>query len=141
MVGKALRSLNKAIYRISAALSLLLCTSLGYAESVTKTWSFAEFAEPKFDQSMPHWPYANPDAPSGGTVRLSEVDNFDTLNFYVLKGRWPQSIGLIYDSLMTKSGILGTYLDYGDEITARYGLLAETVEYPEDLSWAVFNLR
>ncbi len=111
------------------------------ADTVTKSWSIAEFAEPLFDESMLHWPYATPGAPVGGTVRLAEVDNFDTLNTYVLKGRWPQTIGLIYDSLMTKSGILGTYLDYGDEITARYGLIAESVEYPEDLSWAVFNLR
>lgn len=111
------------------------------AQNTTKAWAVAEFAEPAFDQSMPHWPYANPDAPSGGSVRLAEVDNFDTLNFYVLKGRWPKTIGLMYDTLMTKSGLLGSYLDYGDEITARYGLLAESVEYPDDLSWAIFHLR
>lgn len=120
---------------------VMLANSALNAETVHKSWSVAEFSEPAFDESMSHWPYANPDAPSGGTVRLAEVDNFDTLNFYVLKGRWPQTIGLVYDSLMTKSGLLGTYLDYGDEITARYGLLAETVEYPDDLSWAIFTLR
>lgn len=125
---------------VVAAVLLALATGAS-AQNVTKTWAVAEFAEPLYDENMPHWPYANPDAPAGGQARLAEVDNFDTLNFYVLKGRWPQTIGLIYDSLMTKSGINGTYLDYGDEITARYGLLAESVEYPEDLSWAIFNLR
>ena len=54
------------------------------------------------------------------------------MNFYVLKGNWPGSIGLVYDSLMSGSS---------DEIDGLYGVLAESVEYPEDKSWAVFNLR
>lgn len=141
MVGEIVQGKIRQLLPVALALGCALSSSMVFAEGITKTWSVAEFAEPAFDQAMPHWPYANPGAPSGGSVRLAEVDNFDTLNFYVLKGRWPQTISLLYDTLMTKSGILGTYLDYGDEITARYGLLAESVEYPEDLSWAVFNLR
>ena len=63
---------------------------------------------------------------------LGDFGSYDTLNFYVLKGDWPDSIGLVYDELMTSSD---------NEIDANYGLIAESVSYPEDKSWAIFKLR
>ena len=126
--------------RLFALLFSLVCLSAQAADTVTR-WAVSEYGEPLFDQSMAHWPYATPDAPKGGRVVLAEVDNFDTLNYYVLKGRWPSTIGLTTDSLMTKSGLRGTYQDYGEEFESRYGLIAESVEYPEDLSWAIFRLH
>ncbi len=126
--------------RVLAMALLMLPLAVSAVETETR-WAVSEYGEPLFDQSMPHWPYATPDAPKGGRVVLAEVDNFDTLNFYVLKGRWPSTIGLTLDSLMTKSGLRGTYQDYGEEFESRYGLIADSVEYPEDLSWAVFNIN
>ncbi len=102
------------------------------AEEITKTWAMAEFGEPLYKDGIEHWPYANPDAPKGGTVVLGAFGTFDSLNSYILKGTYPRSLGLTGDSLMTGSA---------DELSAVYGLIAETVEYPEDKSWAVFNLR
>ncbi len=101
-------------------------------QDVTTTWSMAEFGEPLYDESMTHWPYVNPDAPTGGTVVLGAFGSFDSLNPYILKGEVPRSIGLASDTLMTGSG---------DELAAAYGLLANTVEYPADKSWIIFNLR
>lgn len=101
-------------------------------EGVTKTWSFSEFATPLYADAPASLPYANPDAPKGGRIVHGEFGSFDTMNFHVAKGDWPSSIGNLYDSLM-----MGTH----DEIDAYYGELAETVEYPEDYSWAIFNLR
>jgi len=102
------------------------------AETIIKKSAIAEFGEPLYAEGLTHFPYANPDAPKGGKAVLSAFGSFDTLNFYVLKGNWPGSIGLVYDSLMSGSS---------DEIDGLYGVLAESVEYPEDKSWAVFNLR
>ena len=99
---------------------------------VIKKSAIAEFGEPLYAGDIAHLPYANPDAPKGGRVVLSDFGSFDTLNFYVQKGEWPSSIGAIYDNLMTGSG---------DEIDGLYGLIAEYVEYPEDKSWAIFTLR
>ena len=104
----------------------------GVADGVVKKWAIAEFGEPLYADGLAHFPYANPDAPRGGRVVLSDFGSFDTLNFYVQKGEWPSSIGAIYDNLMVSSD---------DEIDGLYGLIAESVEYPEDLSWAIFNLR
>ncbi len=102
------------------------------AQEVTKSWAMAEFGEPLYKDGIEHWPYANPDAPKGGTVVLGAFGSFDSLNSYILKGEYPRSIGLTGDTLMTPSA---------DELLAVYGLIAETVEFPEDKSWAIFNLR
>jgi len=102
------------------------------AEEITKTWAMAEFGEPLYEDGIDHWPYVNPDAPKGGSVVLGAFGSFDSLNSYILKGTSPRSLGLAGDSLMTGSA---------DELSSAYGLIAETVEYPADKSWAVFNLR
>ena len=101
-------------------------------QKVTRTWAMAEFGEPLYGPDMRHWPYANPDAPKGGSVVLGAFGSFDSLNTYILRGQWPAGIGLIADSLMTGSG---------DELSSAYGLIAESAEYPEDKSWIIFNLR
>ena len=101
-------------------------------QKVTRTWAMAEFGEPLYGPDMRHWPYANPDAPKGGSVVLGAFGSFDSLNTYILRGQWPAGIGLIGDSLMTGSG---------DELSSAYGLIAESAEYPEDKSWIIFNLR
>ncbi len=117
-----------------AALLLVAHPLVASAEDpeITKTWAIAEFGEPLHKDGLEHWPYVKPDAPKGGNVVLGAFGSFDTLNFYVLKGQWPSSIGAVYDSLMTGSP---------DEIDAAYGLIAETVEYPQDKAWATFNIR
>jgi len=120
---------------LSAALSAAF-TAAAPAETVTKTSTIAEFGRAlyadDFAAGMAHFPYANPDAPKGGSIVLSAFGSFDTLNFYVQKGEWPDSIGVVYDALFTSSA---------DEIDGLYGLIAESVEYPADKSWAIFNLR
>ena len=102
------------------------------AQEITKSWAIAEFGEPLYKDGFEHWPYANPDAPKGGKIVLGTIGSFDTFNPYILKGEFPGSIGLIYDSLTVGSG---------DEIMASYGVIAETMEYPEDKSWIIFNMR
>ena len=124
------------------ALAILLGTTLGTAalapamlwaeDTIIKKWAIAEFGEPLYAGGLEHFPYVNPNAPKGGKIVLSDFGSFDTLNFYVQKGEWPGTIGIVYDDLMTASA---------DEIDGLYGLIAESVEYPEDKRWAVFTLR
>ncbi len=136
------RSSSHAAARLgSLALSLLLGVSQllfntalaqDEAQEITRSWSMAEFGEPLYDESMTHWPYANPDAPIGGNVVLGAFGGFDSLNSYILKGEYPRSLGLVSDSLMVGSA---------DELASAYGLLASSVEYPADKSWILFNMR
>ena len=113
-------------------MSVLAVSQISAANEITKTWAMAEFGEPLYKDGIEHWPYVNPDAPKGGSVVLSAFGSFDSLNSYILKGEYPRSLGLVGDTLMTGSA---------DELASAYGLIAETVEYPADKSWVVFNLR
>lgn len=119
----------KSNWLIAAA--LLIATGSAYAEN-TRSWAISEFGEPLYADAPASLPYANPDAPKGGRIVLGDFGSFDTLNFHVAKGEWPSSIGLVYDSLMESTD---------DELDAYYGVLAESVEYPNDMTWAIFHLR
>ena len=90
------------------------------------------FGELKYGPDFAHFDYANPDAPKGGTLTLSAVGSFDNLNPYILRGSAAAGLSLTFESLTTGSL---------DEPFAEYGLLAETVEIPEDRSWVAFTLR
>lgn len=103
-------------------------------QTIIRAWAVAEFGEPGLDQAtFEHWPYANPNAPVGGTVTLAEYGGFDSFNTWISRGEWQNTnIGLTRDALMVGSA---------DEIGVVYGQIAEFVEYPEDVSWAIFHIR
>ncbi len=86
----------------------------------------------KYPAGFTHFEYANPDAPKGGQIHLSALGSFDSLNPYILKGRDASSLGLVFDTLTENSS---------DEAFSHYGLIAESMEVPEDRSWVIFNLR
>ncbi len=98
---------------------------------LTELTSFAEFGEPKYPPDFTHFDYVDPDAPKGGTVRLSAYGTFERINPIPLGPAWPQGLGLLYDSLMTGSG---------DELSSYYPLIAQSMEIPDDASFAIFNL-
>jgi microcin C transport system substrate-binding protein len=87
---------------------------------------------PKYGPGFTHLDYVNPNAPKGGDVRLFDIGGFDSLNPYIIKGESAPAIGLIYDSLMESTS---------DDATSEYGVIAENVEVPDDLSFVTFNLR
>ena len=124
---------NRTHRCLIAAVCATFITTAPFATADTvKKSAIAQFGEPLYADGFAHFPYADPNAKKGGRIVLGAFGSFDTLNFYVLKGDWPGSIGLAYDALMTGSA---------DELDGLYGLIAETVEYPADKSWAIFNLR
>ncbi|WP_417516354.1 extracellular solute-binding protein [Minwuia sp.] len=102
------------------------------AETVTRTHALSLIGEPQYEEGFDHLSFANPDAPKGGTLRLGAFGGFDSLNPYIPKGNRSAAVALSVESLMDS---------HLDELSAEYGLIAETVEYPDDFSWVVFNLR
>ena len=92
----------------------------------------AMHGEPKYGPDFTHFDYINPDAPKGGTLRLDASGTFDTFNGYNAKGTSTVATGLTYDTLMVSSA---------DEPFTKYGLLAESIDVPENRSWIVFHLR
>ena len=79
-----------------------------------------------------HLSYVNPDAPKGGELRRGLQGTFDSLNPFILKGSPAAGRHHVFESLLKR---------VWDEPFALYGLIAETVETPEDRSWVEFTLR
>ncbi len=92
----------------------------------------AMHGEAKYKADFPHLDYVDPKAPKGGQITLSAIGTFDNLNSFVLKGIAAAGLGLTYDTLAT-----GT----SDEAFSSYGLIAESMEVPDDRAWVIFNLR
>lgn len=122
--------------RVAALLAALLAgPALAADGGVTVSHGISPFGDLKYPAGFAHFDYVNPDAPKGGTMSFRGTggsQTFDSLNPFILKGEPAQGLGLLYDSLMVGSA---------DEIDASYGLVAESVEYPEDRSWAIFHMR
>ncbi|MGI9513616.1 MAG: extracellular solute-binding protein [Anderseniella sp.] len=90
------------------------------------------FGDLKYPAGFEKFDYVNVDAPKGGRARQFSVGTFDSLNPYTFKGNATSVIGLTIDSLMTSSL---------DEAGSEYGLIAETVQMPDDFSSVTFKLR
>lgn len=118
---------------IAAALSLLaLVLSPAAANDVYVGHGVAMHGTLKYGPDFSQFDYVNPDAPKGGAVKLSATNTFDSLNPFILKGVAATGIGLTFDTLTTRSD---------DEAFSEYGLIAETIEMPEDRSWVAYRLR
>ncbi|MFH1806589.1 MAG: extracellular solute-binding protein [Pseudomonadota bacterium] len=89
-------------------------------------------ADLKYDENFTHFDYVNPDAPKGGTLIDSATGSFDSLNPFILRGSPAVGLGLIYDTLMVASM---------DEPFSKYGLIAEKIEVPQDLSFTTFHIN
>ncbi len=111
---------------------LLGLTLTSNAVAVDPAHGLAMHGDLKYPPNFSHFDYTKPNAPKGGNVRLSGVGSFDSLNPYILKGRKASSLGLVFDTLTYSSD---------DEPFSSYGLVAESMEVPEDRSWVIFNLR
>lgn len=99
-----------------------------------KVWraGLSTVGELKYAEGFTRFDYVNPDAPKGGSLRLSEDGTFDTLNPLLAKGEKAAGLSLVFESLMKPSL---------DEISSQYGLLAEAVSHPDDFSSVTFRLR
>jgi microcin C transport system substrate-binding protein len=102
------------------------------AQETRPRHAIAMHGEPKYGPGFTHFDYADPDAPKGGDVRLAAIGTFDNLNPYILKGVAAVGWGGLFETLLTSSD---------DEAFTEYGLLAESIEVPDDRSWAAFTLR
>jgi microcin C transport system substrate-binding protein len=102
------------------------------AQNLIVSHGFATHGDLKYPADAKNLDYANPDAPKGGLIRLAGRGSFDSLNPFILKGTPAGAVGLVFETLM---------METADEAATAYGLLAETIEYPKDRSWAAFTLR
>lgn len=116
-----------------AAVAWLAAAISGGAALGEPTHGIAMYGEPALPPDFVALPYANPDAPKGGTIRLGEAGSFDSLNPFILKGTPAAGVAVhTVETLMARSI---------DEPFSLYGLLAESVETDPARSWVEFTLR
>ena len=99
---------------------------------VTVSHGMAMHGEPKYPADATTPDYVNPTAPKGGSVKLGTQGTFDSLHPFILKGVPAAGLGTLWEQLCWHAR---------DEAFTVYGLIAETIEWPEDRSWVAFNLR
>jgi len=100
-----------------------------------QTWlhGLSLFGDVKYPEGFKRFDYVNADAPKGGIVRQAAIGTFDNFNYVVtgVKGSFG-AITQIFETLAVSSL---------DEVSTQYGLLAESVSYPEDYSSVTYRLR
>jgi len=117
---------------LSLTVFFLLVGSVLAEGKTIKSHGFNFFGELNYSKGFPHLNYVNKDAPKGGEISIWSMGTFDSMNPYSRKGRAGALASAPFESLLE-----GT----ADEVGSLYGLLAETIEYPEDQTWVIFNLR
>jgi peptide/nickel transport system substrate-binding protein len=131
---------TRAMLILMAAIALAAIPAVAGSQEVKPKHGIAMLGEPALLADFSHLPYANPEAPKGGTIRYGVVGTFDSLNPFILnsmrttaRGMWDPEYGrLFFESLMVRSA---------DEPFTLYGLLAESVAMPEDRSWMEFTIN
>jgi len=117
---------------VLALMFLMAALAARAEEEVIVSHGISTFGDLKYPADFAHLDYVNPDAPKGGEMSVWAFGAFDSMNPYTTKGRAGALSTVMYESLLTSTA---------DEVGAFYGLLAESLEYPEDRSWVIFNLR
>ena len=134
---------NRMLAAMLALSALSLCSSAQAQASLDSpargrvaTHGFAQFGEPKYPADFTHFEYADPDAPKGGHLTLSNMNansKFDKFNPFSMRGRpAPGLLELVFETLAINSL---------DEAQTQYGLLAEQIIVSNDATSARFVLR
>lgn len=132
---------------ISVLISTFSSSVLSNTQShITTSHGFSLYGELKYPKDFSHFDYVNPSAPKAGQLRLMGFGSFDTLNPYVLKGVSPFNTPgqfMFGFSELNETLLIGTgeYSPSADEAQSAYGLIADSLRYPEDIAWVEFTIR
>ncbi len=119
---------------------LALAAAWGAASSAVAgaASGIAMHGQPALPPDFGHFAYADPAAPKGGRVVYGVIGSFDSMNPFIVKGVAARGLfdatfgNNVYEPLMVRGR---------DEPFTLYGLIAESVDTPEDRSWVEFRLR
>ena len=113
-------------------IALFAVASIWADQPTRKSHAISMYGDVKYGPNFKHYDYVNPDAPKGGLVKMAGRGTYDNLNPFILKGVSATGWSLMYDSLTDHSR---------DEAFTEYGLLAESIEVPNDRSYVIFALQ
>ena len=119
------------------ALAFCALPLIGLAAGAEPRHGIAMHGEPALPADFGHLPYANPDAPKGGTVSYAVQGTFDSLNPLIIQGSGARGIlDLVYGNNVFDTLMMRSY----DEPFTLYPLLAESIDTDDDRSYAEFTL-
>ncbi|SHF90541.1 peptide/nickel transport system substrate-binding protein [Kaistia soli DSM 19436] len=132
--------LNRALGPMIALAALVMTGLAGGPVLAAPMHGIAMHGEPALPADFDHFPYADPDAPKGGSITYAFVGTYDSLNPFIVKsatttsrGIWDASLGNnVFESLLVRNR---------DEAFSLYGLLADSVEMPEDRTSITFTIN
>src|SRR6476469_5705192 len=117
---------------VAGALAWALLATPTLVHAAEPAHGVAMHGDPAYPADFIHFTYVDPGAPKGGNLVMAAIGSFDSLNPYILKGNAAGGVSLVYETLTTQSN---------DEAFSEYGLLAQSIEVPDDRSWVAFTLR
>jgi microcin C transport system substrate-binding protein len=108
----------------------------GSAQAASPQWrhGVSPFGDLKYPSDFKQFDYVNAKAPKGGAARQIAIGTFDNFNPVIagVKGAIVLGIDLNYDTLLVPAL---------DEVSSNYGLIAESVNHPDDFASASYRLR
>ena len=124
---------------ILTVLVLLAGVASAQEQKIIKSHGYSFYGDLTYPADFEHFNYVNADAPKGGEISLPFVGTLDSMNPYSGKGRAHLFSIFGFESLLGEapSGEPLPADVYGES----YCLLCESLEYPEDKSWVIFNMR
>jgi microcin C transport system substrate-binding protein len=118
--------------RLIAAVLLCLALAVPADAQTRRTHALSLIGEPSLPADYTHFPWANPNAPRGGTVVQSAIGSYDSFNPFIIRGSPAGGVGQIWETLLRGNP---------DEASTEYAHLAEVIELPDDGTWVAFELR
>ena len=126
------RAKYRFLHGLVAGLLGLVCALSATMAIGAPVHGIALHGQPKYGPDFEHFDYVDPNAPKGGEARFAAIGGFDTFNPFNIKGQAAAGIGQLFETLLTGGA---------DEPFSEYGLIAESVEVPDDRGSVTFNLR
>ncbi len=124
--------MQRAVRGVIVATCLAGVPAAGTAQTEITAHGISTFGDLKYPAEFPHLDYVNPAAPKGGEMTQWAFGGFDSMNPYSVKGRPAGLSNAAYETILVNPS---------DEIGSSYCLLCSSMEYPDDRSWVIFNLR
>ncbi len=106
--------------------------SLNLYSNTNISHAIAMHGEPKYGNDFLNVEYIDINSLKGGSIVRSAIGTYDSFNPFILKGTSAAGIGALYETLTVGSS---------DEAFTEYGLIAKTIEWPDDRSWVSFIIR
>ena len=113
-------------------------SSFQIVENSKAVHAISMHGKPALPSDYSHFPYVNPDAPKGGTMRYGVFGTFDSLNPFIIRGVAARGVWDFYAGHNVFESLLHRNRD---EPFSLYGLLAEKILMDDERTFIEFQIN